>query len=128
MMTATARTPSSAGCRTGRLVWVASAMIGSASAMRPNERFVNRHRALPPGRAAETGDNPCANLRFPELMTPLERREDAGGQCRGIVGVDHHSILGADEFLRPAAARDNQRRAAGQGLGRDRAERLAPPA
>src|SRR3954451_9060933 len=125
-MTATARTPSSAGCRTGRLVSVASATIGSASAMRFHERIVNRHSLLPPGRPAEAGDDPCANLRLAEFIAPFERVEDAGGHCRGIVRLDQHAILRAHEFLGAAAARDDQRRAAGQSLRCDRAEGLAP--
>src|SRR3954451_656939 len=125
-MTATARTPSSAGCRTGRLVSVASATIGSASAMRFHERIVNRHSLLPPGRAAEACDNPRADLRLAEFLTSFQGGEDAGGHCRRIVRLDRHAVLRAHEFLGAAAARDDQRRSAGQSLRCDRAEGLAP--
>src|SRR3954447_17028253 len=92
-MTATARTPSSAGCRTGRLVSVASATIGSASAMRFHERIINRYSLLPPGRAAKACENPCADLRLAEFIAPFEGGEDSCGHCRGIVGLDHHAVL-----------------------------------
>src|SRR6185295_11805395 len=83
-ITAIARTPSSAGNRTGRLDAVAAAAALSRAMTRPSvvacDIPIGLHRAIAPGLAAETADDAGTDVGFVEGTAAFESAENTSRQ------------------------------------------------
>jgi hypothetical protein len=84
------------------------------------------HGLLAPGDPTKAINDTISSTPSPKLIPLLHSLQDTLGKCIWIIWLDHNAIGWADELLRSAAPRHDERRTTRQRLRRDRAKCLAP--